>query len=489
MLKFFEQIQPHFHKIAIHDTTGPHTYQALWEQANTVAQLLQQTHNAPTLQGARVGFLAHPTADYVVMLWATWLAEGIAVPICISYPLPEIAHITEDAGILYTLQKEQDTITIHTVGQASKPTNIPNNTQDEAIIIYTSGTTGKPKGAVLTHANLTSQITILVKAWEWKNTDSILHTLPLHHVHGIVNVLLCALWTGATVDFLQKFDAKKVWEAFTTKSYTLYMAVPTIYNRLVESWEEMTEAQQQKGRQALQNMRLMVSGSAALPAQLLEKWQNISTHFLLERYGMTEIGMAISNPLHGIRKTGSIGLPLAGVQARLVTDNNEVIATPETVGELQIKSDSVFLAYWQKIDVTTASFTLDGWFKTGDIAKQDADGYYYLLGRNSVDILKTGGYKVSALEIESILLQHQAIRECAVVGISDADWGDKVVAAIVWKANMQPLTLIELRDWLKQSLAPYKIPMQLITLQELPRNAMGKVIKNEVKKMIELYIS
>jgi malonyl-CoA/methylmalonyl-CoA synthetase len=197
---------------------------------------------------------------------------------------------------------------------------------------------------------------------------------------------------------------------------------------------------------------------------------------------MTEIGMAISNPLHGERKAGSVGLPLAGVQVRIVGEAGELIDLPETAGEVQVRSKNVFSAYWGKPEATADSFTADGWFKTGDVARRDSEGYYYLLGRSSTDILKTGGYKVSALEVEEVLLQHPNIAECAVVGLPDEAWGDKVVAVVVWKD--EALTAGELREWAKQFLAPYKVPMDIKTASALPRNAMGKVVKKEVLAQI-----
>ena len=499
MFTFLQQLEAHPHRLAIYDNKGAYTYQQLLDKAHCIAQALLQQNEGKLLHEARVAFQALPTADYVAMLWGIWLAEGIAVPVSLSYPAPEVAYLLQNAEVNYwlinndyeTLKHEVTALHHATVinlesiylFQKKKENIIPTVQQDtqNALIIYTSGTTGKPKGVVLTHQNLISQIKTLVKAWEWTKDDFTLHTLPLHHIHGIVNVLLCGLWAGACVHFAPKFEVEYVWQCFIKNNYTLYMAVPTIYNRLIESWEKATDIEQQIRRQATQKMRLMVSGSAALPTKTLEKWQEISTHFLLERYGMTEIGMAIANPLHKIRKAGSIGVPLEGVQVRLV-DNEQIIHLSETVGELQIKSASVFTAYWQKPEATAESFTTDGWFKTGDIGRRDKDGYYYLLGRESVDILKTGGYKVSALEIEAVLLQHPAIDECAVIGLPDADWGDKVVAIIVWKKEMPALSLVDLREWAKKLLAPYKVPMQIVSLEALPRNAMGKVNKTILKK-------
>ena len=214
-----------------------------------------------------------------------------------------------------------------------------------AMIVYTSGTTAKPKGAVTTHANLEAQVTSLVSAWEWAADDRTLLVLPLHHVHGIVNVVTCALWAGATCDMLPKFDAAKVWSRIAQGDLTLFMAVPTIYQRLIAEWEGAPPAERTKMSAGCAKMRLMVSGSAALPVSTLERWKEISGHTLLERYGMTEIGMALSNPLHGERRPGTVGIPLPGVDVQLTNE-----------GEIEVKGPSVFLEYWRKPAETKAAF-------------------------------------------------------------------------------------------------------------------------------------
>jgi malonyl-CoA/methylmalonyl-CoA synthetase len=349
------------------------------------------------------------------------------------------------------------------------------------MILYTSGTTSKPKGVVLTHKNIQSQITTLIEAWGWLKEDHILHILPLHHTHGIINALLCALWSGASCEMLPKFDTKVMWERFVQGNVSIFMAVPTIYYRLISYWEEASEDDQKKMSDAASKLRLMVSGSAALPVQTFEKWERITGHRLLERYGMTEIGMALSNPLSGERRPGFVGTPLPGVTARLVDDKNEEITEEGVPGEIQIKGSNVFKEYWKKPEATEEVFK-EGWFCTGDAAVLE-NGYFKILGRNSVDIIKTGGYKVSALEIEEVLRTHPQIRECAVVGIEDPEWGERVAVAVVANSG-KSLQLDDLRDWAKNKLAVYKIPSRLLVLQELPRNTMGKVTKQELKQLL-----
>jgi malonyl-CoA/methylmalonyl-CoA synthetase len=348
-----------------------------------------------------------------------------------------------------------------------------------AMMLYTSGTTSKPKGVVTTHRNVQAQVRSLIEAWEWSPDDHVLHVLPLHHIHGIIVVLTCALWAGATCEFLPQFDVEKVWTRIVEGGLTLFMAVPTIYVKLMAAWEAASPQRQKAMSDACAKMRLMVSGSAALPVSVLEKWKQISRHVLLERYGMTETGMILSNPLRGRRLPGCVGTPLPAVEVRLVDDEgNEVDAG--TPGEVLVRGDGVFMEYWNKPDATAQAFR-DSWFCTGDVAVFE-NGVYRLLGRNSVDIIKTGGYKVSALEIEEGLRAHPDIEECAVVGIEDATWGERVCAALVLKAG-RDLTLDALRSWAKERLAVYKIPSRIIAVDTLPRNAMGKVTKPEVREL------
>jgi malonyl-CoA/methylmalonyl-CoA synthetase len=226
-------------------------------------------------------------------------------------------------------------------------------------------------------------------------------------------------------------------------------------------------------------LRLMVSGSAALPVSVLERWREISGHTLLERYGMTEIGMALSNPLEGERRPGHVGVPLPGAEVRLVDEAGAPVAEG-VPGEIEVRGPSVFREYWRRPEVTRDSFR-DGWFRTGDMAVVE-NGYYRILGRSSVDILKTGGYKVSALEIEEVLLTHPAIAECAVVGKEDEEWGERVCAAVVLRPDTT-LSRDEIRAWTAERLAPYKLPREIRAVEALPRNAMGKVTKADVKKL------
>lgn len=354
-----------------------------------------------------------------------------------------------------------------------------------AMMIYTSGTSGRPKGVVTTHANIRAQVTSLVEAWGWRRDDHILNVLPLHHVHGVVNALICPLWVGALCEILPSFDAEEVWRRLTRGDVTLFMAVPTIYGRLIAHWERASEKERAALGAGCRGLRLWVSGSAALPVSTLEAWHRISGEVLLERYGMTEIGMALSNPLEGRREPGHVGTPLPGVEVRLVDEIGSEVLEGEQ-GEIQVRGASVFQEYWRSPVATRAAFDGD-WFRTGDVAVVE-DGVYRILGRGSVDIIKCGGYKISALEIEELLRTHPRIQDCAVVGVSDPEWGERVSVAVVLAAggvgdSVEPLSLEDLRGWAKVRLAPYKVPSSLRVVTELPRNVMGKVQKPEVKHL------
>ncbi len=485
-------------RIAVADEQGDFTYGELLDAAAAVAARLQA--GGRDLAGARVAFWVPPSFAWVAVAWGIWRAGGIAVPLALAQALPELEFTLSDTGAAVLIgaaaapadlrplalklgiawYRLDELFPRFSTGSSRSATELPPAGPElaaAALILYTSGTTGKPKGVVLTHGNIQAQVECLVAAWAWSADDRILAVLPLHHVHGIINVLTCALWSGATCEILPRFDAEAVWARLLRGGITLFMAVPTIYARLIGAWEAAAPAHRELLTRAAQGLRLMVSGSAALPVPVLERWREISGHVLLERYGMTEIGMALSNPLRGPRLPGTVGSPLPGVLVRLVDEQGELV--PEGVpGQLEIRGPAVFPAYWQRPDATRSAFR-EGWFQSGDLAVCTR-GIYRILGRLSVDILKTGGEKVSALEIEDVLRQHPAIADCAVVGVPDPEWGERVAVAVVLQAGVasaELLTLETLRQWARERLAIYKVPSRLLICPELPRNALGKVIK------------
>ncbi len=492
--------RPHLqsNKTAIISDGEAYSYQELIQSSQQFADIL--LGKATDLNEMRVAFMVEAGFGYVSTQWGVWLAGGVAVPLCTTHPLSSLQYCIEDTAaqiivvspefksLLEGLAKQmQIRLVVLDKKSASrgeqKQPNLPYiNLSRRAMILYTSGTTNLPKGVVTTHANITAQIQTLAAAWEYDQKDNQLCILPLHHVHGIINVVSCTLWAGGTVVFQPQFSAQKVFDWFlkVAKDHNqgVFMAVPTIYFKLIAHFETLDTEQQQKLKTVMSGFRLMVSGSAALPISIMEKWEAISGHRLLERYGMTEIGMAISNPFRGERKAGHIGQALPSVEVRLVDEQNEAVAAGEA-GEIQVRGENVFQEYWQKPQATTDSFTESGWFKTGDIAIVE-DGYYRILGRSSIDIIKSGGYKISALEIEEVLRTYPSIQDCAVVGIDNEEWGELVVAFLV--INDLGIDLDELNTWIRQKMPAYKTPRQYKIIEELPRNAMGKVTKNELKK-------
>jgi malonyl-CoA/methylmalonyl-CoA synthetase len=492
-LALFARAEAHRKRTAIVASEGVFTYRQLLEASAKVAARLLD--GAGDLREQRVAYLIPSGFEHVAIQWGIWRAGGMAVPLCVSHPRPEIEYAIADAEASILIAHPDFETLLRPIAAArglrfllaaqvldATATALPKiHMQRRAMILYTSGTTGKPKGVVTTHQNIQAQVTALVSAWEWTPEDHILHVLPLHHVHGIINALTCALWAGAKCEMLRKFDAEEVWARFIKRGLTLFMAVPTIYIKLIAAWEAASPERQRAMSGACSQMRLMVSGSAALPVGVLEQWKRISGHVLLERYGMTEIGMALSNPLHGQRLPGCVGAPLPDVQVRLVDEDGN-LAAPGTPGEIQVKGPNVFLEYWRRPEATQKAFH-EGWFRTGDIAVSENDRYR-ILGRRSTDIIKTGGYKVSALEIEEVLRTHPDMVDCAVVGVADAEWGERVCAALRLNDG-RDLTLASLRQWARERLAAYKIPTRIRIVADLPRNAMGKVIKPEIVRRFE----
>ena len=491
MLSIVQNAQQYLNRTAIQSNREKYTYQTLLTVSHSFASTLLMEKN--DLEETRVAFMVTPGFDYVNVQWAIWQAGGIAVPLCLSHPLPSLQYVIEDsdAAIIIVSPQYEELVSGLATKRNSRLIVLGNESVKEnvllpeiessrrAMILYTSGTTNKPKGVVSTHANLEAQITTLVTAWEWSKEDHILCVLPLHHVHGIVNVISCALWSGATCEFIPEFSAEEIFALFVKGEINVFMAVPTIYFKLIAFWESLPNENQVMVTDSMKKFRLMVCGSAALPVSVMKKWKIISGHDLLERYGMTEIGMAISNPYHGERRAGFVGLPLPGVEVKLV-DEELLTVKPGEPGEILVRGKNVFTEYWNKPEATAKEFTPDSWFKTGDVAVVE-DGYIRIMGRKSVDIIKSGGYKISALEIEEVLRTYTGITDCAVVGMEDEEWGELIVAALV--VENKNINLDELNKWLRENMAAYKMPRKYLLVDELPRNAMGKVIKNDVKKL------
>ena len=487
-LPLIARAQRHNGRTAIVDSQGTFKYNELLDASSRVATAL--LGGREDLHEERVAFLITPGFPWVAVQWGIWRAGGIAVPLPLNSARPELEYFVDDtkastlvfddqaASLLAPIAATRDIRALsykQFLAQHSvEITDLaPDIGERRAMILYTSGTTNQPKGVVTTHDNIAAQIMSLVEVWEWSASDRTVLCLPLHHVHGIINVVSCALWAGATCEMLPRFDANAVWDRIAGGKVTLFMAVPTVYVKLIAAWNAASPQRRAELSQACAKLRLMVSGSAALPVSTIEHWKEISGHTLLERYGMTEIGMALSNPLWGERVPGSVGTPLPSVEVRLVGENGEPVAAG-IPGEIEVRGPSVFAEYWDQPEATHAAFR-EGWFRTGDTAVVE-NGRYRILGRTNIDILKTGGHKVSALEIEETLREHPAVAECAVVGVPDVEWGERVAAAVVLNDGNE-IDLASFRIWAKELLAAHKVPSRLLVLDALPRNAMGKVMK------------
>ncbi len=492
---------------AIVDRRGSHSYGHLLEASYRVAAGLLD--GAPDLDEARVALMVTPGFDYVAAQWAAWRAGGVVLPLSLRDPAAELEYQVDDSRTSILVADAEYEGTLRPIAEArnvrfalvsdlleSEVGVTPAVDENRrAMIVYTSGTTSRPKGVVTTHDNIRAQIGSLVTAWDWSADDRILHTLPLHHVHGIVNALACALWVGATCEMLPAFDPDVAWRRLSSGEITLYMAVPTVYKALIKAWNEILPSERDARSKGVSGLRLMVSGSDKLEVATLEEWREISGHVLLERYGMTEIGMALSNPLHGEPISGTVGSPLPTVEVRVVeldldvlNDTGEhrhgAVVADGRPGELQVRGPSVFKEYWGKPDVTAAAFPEDGWFCTGDIVEEN-DGVYRILGRASQDFMISGGENVNLREVEQVVSTHPNVEACAVVGVPDEYWGKAVSAALVLEDGAT-MTRDELREWCRDRLAPHKLPQRVLVSESLPRTAIGKVIKPEVVKLFQM---
>jgi len=491
-LPFLSRARSHSDHTAFRAATVSQTYQDILDRSALIASTLLT--EVDDLKEDRVAVLVTPGFDYTSAQWGIWRAGGIKVPICLSATESEWEYALSDSQASTVITDVANMAKIAPLcarlglrlvnvndcgGVTLKP--LPEiDVHRRAMILYTSGTTSKPKGVVTTHHNIQAQIESLVEAWEWRSSDRIPMFLPLHHIHGIINITGCALWAGAMIEPFARFDLPAILDRVRADAYTLFMAVPTIYVKLIQALEVASDEDRSAVVAGFGKMRLMVSGSAALPARVHVQWTALTGQQLLERYGMTEIGMAISNLYKGERRPGSVGAALPGIEVRLKAESGAIITGEDEPGEIQVRGPGVFAAYWNRPEVSTESFD-EGWFRTGDMAVLER-GYYRIMGRLSVDIIKSGGYKLSALEIEATLLEHPQIVECAIVGLPDDTWGEAVSAAVVLR-DQGSLDLAALREWCKGRLSVYKIPQRLLVVNELPRNAMGKVTKPAVAKL------
>ncbi|MGI9278466.1 MAG: AMP-binding protein [Endozoicomonas sp.] len=488
-MPFLSQLVGHpADRVAVIDEEGEHTYCSLLEEARVLARVLK-SHG---IEGQFVAFLTGRESSFVVSLLAIWLADGIAVPLDPLMPLPEWEWRIKDLDVRYLvysprrhgdasyLSQRSGILMIPSTGYDSDPLPLRQvDPEQNALVLYTSGTSRCPRGVVHAFSSIEAQVRTLCAAWNWQPQDRLLHVLPLSHIHGLVCGLLCTLAAGASCKLLSSFKTEKVWEHLAEGSYTLLTAVPTIYKYLVESWSKASPENQLRWRQGAAGLRLAIVGSSSLPPSIHKDWRKISGQPLLTRYGMTEVGMVLSQQPDGERLSEYVGQPLPGVSVRLVDESgNEV----DSMGEMEVRSPQMFSGYHGKEDLTQKAFR-HGWYRTGDIAAFE-QGQYRLLGRRSIDIIRSGGYRVSALEVEALLDAHPGVQECAVLGTPCEGLGEAVCACIV--PASRHVDLDEIRQWMRTQLATYKLPTHMEILDQLPKTALGKVDKQSLKRELSL---
>ncbi|MBI3683078.1 MAG: AMP-binding protein [Acidobacteria bacterium] len=447
-----------------------HTFGDIDRRSNRMAQFLLSRGLA---QGDRLCVYLPNCLEMIELYLASVRLGVIFVPINILYREREITHILSDADpkavvaddtMPGTFWSRQEVAREAARMPAERPL-VPLDGDAPAAIVYTSGTTGVSKGAILTHNNFAANALNLLTSWRITENDRLWMPLPLFHVHGLGNGLHCWLIGGLCMRLLGRFEHQTAAAELLDFRPTLFFGVPTVYVRLLET-------PQDQARQIGVRMRLFVSGSAPLPAQVLEDFRRLFGHTILERYGMTETLMNISNPYEGERRPGAVGLPLPGVSVRILDSEGQPVADGET-GELHLRGPNVFAGYWRREQATRDAF-LDGWFRTGDLGVRSPDGYYTLAGRKS-DLIISGGFNVYPREIEEFLLEQPEVAEAAVVGVPDRLKGEIPVAYVVTRGTLD-LAVLEARCRLK--LASFKVPKGFVSVEKLPRTALGKVQKH-----------
>jgi malonyl-CoA/methylmalonyl-CoA synthetase len=447
------------------------------ELAGAASALAARLHGA-----ARVAVWATPELETAVAVTGVLLAGAAAVPLNPKSGEKELAHILSDSAPSLVLAApgaelppvlgDVERLDVDASAAGTAPGDGAED-GDPALIVYTSGTTGPPKGAVIPRRALAATLDALADAWQWTEADVLVQGLPLFHVHGLVLGTLGPLRRGGSVRHLGRFSTEGVARELASGA-TMLFGVPTMYHRIAEALPDDPGL-----AKALGGARLLVSGSAALPVHDHERIAAATGRRVIERYGMTETLMNTSVRADGEARAGTVGVPLPGVELRLVEEDGTEIAAydGESVGEIQVRGPNLFTEYLNRPDATAAAFTADGWFRTGDMAVREADGYVRIVGRKATDLIKSGGYKIGAGEIENALLEHPGVREAAVTGEPDADLGERIVAWIVPADPQAPPAAEELADHVARRLAPHKRPRVVRYLDALPRNDMGKIMK------------
>src|SRR5215212_7655851 len=471
------------------------TYRRLRERAENFAGALAAWGLQP---GERVALFLGNHPDFLAAYLGTHLVRGVVVPVNTQYRKAELRHIFGDAAVRVCLTDRnvrpelegvrEDLHDLETVvgmgeeledflGDASRSyePELPGG-EDLAVIAYTSGTTGRSKGAMLLHRNLVANVGAVCTAWRWTAEDVLLLALPLFHTHGLMVGAHGTFFMGSSAELHRKFDAAAAYDALLAGRVTMFFGVPTMYARLLRE----AEVREERPRP----LRLYVSGSAALSPQAFEQFEHLFGERILERYGMTETIMNLTNPYDGERKPGTVGMPFRGQEARVVDVRRREPVPSGEVGEIEVRGPHVFPGYWNQPDATGESFDEDGWFRTGDLGYVGEDGYFVISGRKK-ELIITGGYNVYPKEVEEVLEGCPGVAEVAVVGLPDPEFGEKVTAAVV--RSDPALTEERLVDFCREDLAGYKKPRRIKFVGALPRNALGKVLKHEVReKLIEV---
>ncbi|HEX5698013.1 MAG TPA: malonyl-CoA synthase [Rhodoferax sp.] len=478
--------------VAVETDTG-HCYS--WRDLDRgTAMLANYLQSLGLPEGSRVAVQVEKSVEALMLYLATLRAGFVFLPLNTAYQSAEIDYFLGNAepavvvcsaqhfGWVSTLAFKAGTRWVFTLNDdrsgslleraahaSDQHVDATKRSDDLAVIIYTSGTTGRSKGAMLTHGNMLSNALVLKDFWGWRSPqqggDVLIHALPIFHVHGLFVAIHGALINGSKMIWLNKFDPKIVLQHLPHA--TVFMGVPTLYVRLL--------AEPGLNQSAAQHMRLFVSGSAPLLLDTFKAWQERTGHTILERYGMSETIMLTSNPYQGERRGGTVGMPLPGVNLRVVDGQGAELAAGE-IGDIQVKGPNVFAGYWRMPEKTAEEFTTDGFFKTGDVGQMDAAGYVTIVGR-SKDLIISGGYNVYPAELESVINDLPGVSESAVVGVPHADFGEVGVAVVVPKPGVH-LDAGQILAALKARLANFKVPKQCHVVADLPRNAMGKVQKN-----------
>ena len=483
------------------DGSLPDRWARLWAEApDAIAVTMPDAESSPTLtrrdmaersrdaaaalaafgveRGDRVLFSAAPSVPYLLLYAGALRLGAVVVPANTAYTPPELQHIATDAEVAVAVVDDPrrvqgmaiPVLEPHAFGDHSAGTDRLEldgiDPSALATIAYTSGTTGRPKGAMLTHRNLLAGAVAVTLAWRWTPADGLVLALPLFHVHGLGVGVNGGLAAGSRLLLLERFDVRDVAALASRDDATMFFGVPTMYRRLAGAASEDAGV-----RSALSSLRLMVSGSAPLPSELWRDIRSLTGHAVLERYGMTETIMLLSNPYEGGRRPGSVGLPLPGVDVRL-----------DASGEILVKGPNVFAGYWRNDEATEASFTDDGYFRTGDVGEWH-DGYLSIVGR-AKELIISGGYNVYPREVEEALESSPEVTAAAVFGVPSDEWGEEIAAAIVPADRGQPPSLDALRRHCAGTLASYKRPRHLVVVDDLPRNAMGKLARTELPSLL-----